>query len=132
MRRERAEGLRRPQHLGLTRLCGLATSHPSNQAAIAAEGGIAPLIALLSGSQEVHRDAAGALWALAAGGTSTSAANQAAIAEAGGIAPLVHLLAGASKAAQDTAAGALCVLAALADNRAAIAKARGVARGTTP
>lgn len=100
----------------------LAANHPNNQSAIAAEGGIPPLIALLSGSLEVHRDAAGALWALAA-----SAANQAAIAEAGGIAPLVQLLAGSQHtAALETAAGALCALASLPENRDAIAAAGGI------
>ena len=100
----------------------MAANHPTNQLAIAAEGGIPPLIALLSHSPEIHRDAAGALWSLAANAT-----NQAAIAEAGGIAPLVALLSNVhNKAAQDTAAGALCVLSGLPENRDAIAKAGGI------
>ena len=56
----------------------MAQDNPDNQVAIASAGGIPPLIALLEGHPEVHRDVAGALWSLAA-----NADNQVAIADAG-------------------------------------------------
>ena len=106
-------------------LGALADGHPPNQAAIAAEGGIEPLVAILNDKHhpEVHCSVAGALWSLGIG----HAPNQKAIANADGIAPLVHLLAhGTSTEAKETAAGAIGVLASLDENRAAIAKANGV------
>lgn len=103
-------------------LWSMAHEYDANQKAIAVEGGISPLIALLSSSRaEVHRDAAGALWSLAA-----SQDNQKLIAECKGITPLVALLTDGSHGAQETAAGALHSLAALPANRVEIAEAGGV------
>ena len=68
----------------------MAFQNGPNQKAIATAGGVPLLIGLLSkGSPEVHRDAAGALWSLAA----DHAPNQQLIFECGGIIfPLVALL----------------------------------------
>ena len=66
----------------------LAEDNDANQAAIAAAGGIPPLVRLLdSGSEAVLQEAVGVLLSLAV----NSAANRAAIAAAGGIPPLVRL-----------------------------------------
>lgn len=95
--------------------------HTDNQIAVAQAGGIPPLIKLLDGNPEAHREAAGALWSLA-----SSADNQAAIAKSGGVPPLVGLLKTGSQGAQETAAGALFALAAAYDNRVSIAAAGGI------
>ena len=65
-------------------LWALATDNAANQIAISTEGGIEPLVRLIGerGLPEVHRDAAGALWSLAA-----SESNAHAITSAGGIVP---------------------------------------------
>ena len=103
-------------------LWSMADSNCANQEAIAAEGGVPSLISLLGReTKEVHRDAAGVLWSLAAAPT-----NQKLITVEGGIQKLVHLLTTGSAAAQETAAGALHSLAALAENREAIAEANGI------
>jgi len=99
----------------------MTVGNPQNQRAIADAGGIQPLIALLDGSPEVHRDVAGALWSLASDPT-----NQKSIAAHGGIPSLVGLLRTGSASAQETAAGALYALAETADNRVAIAAAGGI------
>ena len=71
------------------------------QAAIAAAGGIAPLVALLmNGAAGGQEQAASALGSLAC----RNAANKVAIREAGGIPPLVALLAAAALKALDLAA----------------------------
>ena len=79
--------------------------HADNQIAVAKVGGIPPLIELLEGNPEVHREVAGALWSLA-----SSTDNQVAIAKSGGILggipPLVGLLKTGSRDAQETVAGA--------------------------
>ena len=92
-----------------------------NQIAIAAEGGIPPLIALLEGHTEVHCDVGGALWSLGA-----NMDNQRAIAAEGGIRPLVALLRSGSAGAQETCAGALYALAATSANRVSIADEGGI------
>ena len=99
----------------------MGIDHGENQVAIAAADGIPPLISLLGGHPEVQRDAAGALWSLAA-----NAENQTTIASAGGVEPLVELLANGSLGAQETAAGALFALAETSDNRVSIAHAGGI------
>jgi hypothetical protein len=67
----------------------LAMAHPPNQAAIAHDGAVPCLIALLEGSPpEVQAQAAGALWSL----TLDAPDNQRLVAELGGIPPLVALL----------------------------------------
>ena len=74
-----------------------------NQVAIAAAGGIAPLVALAgSGTPGARESAAGALWNLA-----VNADNKVAIAAAGGIAPLVALAGSGTPGAREQAAGAL-------------------------
>jgi hypothetical protein len=60
----------------------MASGNEANQAEIAAAGGIPPLITMVSSYAKLHRNAAGALWALAA-----SSDNQQLIARANGIAP---------------------------------------------
>ena len=103
-------------------LWSMAYENKENQKAIADEGGIPSLISLLSYQRsEVHRDSAGALWALSA-----STENQILIADSEGIKPLVALLQGSESGSQETAAGALHVLAELPANRKAIAEAGGV------
>ena len=100
-----------------------------NRAAIAAAGGIEPLIALLgSPSVEVQNAAAGALYNLACIGAcrggcagacgcvapyarGAADATRVAIAAAGGIEPLIALLGSASAEVQKAAAGALLKLA---------------------
>ena len=79
------------------------------------------LIALISDNVDIHRDAAGALWSLAA-----DEANRKLIADEGGIPELVKLLKVGQKtnlAAQETAAGALHSLAMRPENRDLIADA---------
>ena len=103
-------------------LWAMSMDNEDNQAAIADYGGLPSLIALASSTLVgVHRDAAGALWALGA-----SPINQELIAQNDGINPLVSLLTEGSPGAQETAAGALHTLAALPDNRRLIAEAGGV------
>ena len=104
----------------------MANTNEENQVAIAAAGGIPSLIALLASNQpDLHREVAGALWALA--GNPGNADNQRAIAKAGGIPPLVALLKlGVALGAQETAAGALYALAEAFDNRVSIADAGGI------
>ena len=105
-------------------LGALSEGHPANQAAVAAEGGIVPLVAILKEyhQPEVYGEVARALWRV--GGHPP---NQLAIAHAGGITPLVHLLAqSVSVEAKREAAGALGVLAQQPENRTAIARANGV------
>ncbi|KOO32623.1 hypothetical protein Ctob_013926 [Chrysochromulina tobinii] len=106
-------------------LWSLTFGNASNQGAVAEAGGIPLLIALLDSHPDIHRDAAGALWSLAA-----DANNRRLIAEANGIPQLVELLKpgklGARSPAQETAAGALHSLAARFENRAAIAEAGGI------
>ena len=92
-----------------------------NQIAIADEGGIPPLIALLEGHTEMHCDVGGALWSLAA-----NMENQKTIAAKGGIRPLVGLLRSGSVGAQETCAGALHALAATSANRVSIADEGGI------
>ena len=89
-------------------------------AAIAAAGGIGPLVGLVSaGSQTGKTRAASALWHLANG----DASNQVSIAKAGGIAPLVQMLDDGSARGVRYAADALHHLATdNADNQAQIAK----------
>ena len=73
----------------------------ANAAAIAAAGGIAPLVELArSGSAGAKEQAAGALWNLA-----HNDANQVAIAAAGGIAPLVELVRSGSAGAKEPSRG---------------------------
>lgn len=110
----------RQRNLAQKELAGALWSTAIDNAAIlkssAAKGGIPRLIRMLSEHPEVHRDAAGALWALSA-----DRKNQHLIAEADGLSPLVELLKNGKKnAAQETAAGALHALAQRADNRTAI------------
>ena len=103
-------------------LWSLSDGNLENQRSIADEGGVPPLITMLTGPAGVHRESAGALWALAADET-----NQELIAESDGIPPLVALLnVRPPTGAQDTAAGALANLARTPQLRAAIANAGGI------
>ena len=78
--------------------------------AIAAAGGIAPLVDLVrDGSADAKKYAAGALNNLAG-----NAANAAAIAAAGGVAPLEQLARDGEEDAKEWAAAALWILAAAA------------------
>ena len=106
-------------------LWSMADGSSANQEAIAAEGGVPLLIALLSKDFEaaVQREAAGALWSLA----TQLPAIQRRIADSGGLAPLVSLLSSTHVPTQETAAGALNSLASLAMNRTVIAEVKGVA-----
>lgn len=99
----------------------MSTDNTENQVAIAQAGGVQPLIRLLEGHPEVHREVAGALWSLAA-----NHENQLTIANEGGIPPLVDLLKTGSPGAQETAAGAIHVLAESSENRVAIAAQNGI------
>ena len=104
-------------------LWSMSDGNAENQVEIAKAGGIPPLIMMIGKHPKLHRNAAGALWALGADAT-----NQRLIADQGGIAPLVSLLTvRPSTGAQDTAAGALANLARTPDLREAIANANGVA-----
>ena len=114
------------RHLTQKELCAavwsMAHENSANQAAIADAGGITLLILMLGDHPEVRRDAAGALWSLAA-----APENQRLIAEGGGIPKLVELLKpGKNNNAQDTAAGALESLAERPENRKLIAAADGI------
>ena len=104
-------------------LWSLSERNESNQKSIAGEGGIPLLIALLDDHPDIHCDAGGALWSLAA-----EEQNQRLIAEAGGIPKLCDLLkpGAPNVAAQDTASGALHRLAANVANRKLIAEASGI------
>ena len=102
-------------------LWSMSLDNSENQIAAAKAGGIHPLIELLEGHPEVHRDAAGALWSLAA-----NRENQMAISKSGGIAPLVSLVTSGSSGAKETAAGALHALAEASANRVSIAEAGGI------
>ena len=94
-----------------------------NQVAIAAAGGIAPLVALARGGTDGQKEhAAAALLILAVNDDNTVA-----IAKAGGIAPLVALARGGTDGQKERAAGALWNLAVNADNQVAIARAGGIA-----
>ena len=102
---------------------GMLAVNEANQAAIAAAGGIPPLVRLLgSGSEDVQEAAAGALGYLA----DNSDANRAAIAAGGGIPALVQLLGSSSEDVQERAARVLAILARDDSNRAAIAAAGGI------
>ena len=68
-------------------LWSMASASEPNQVTVAQAGGISRLIGLLNGHPSSHREAAGALWALA-----SHPGNQVRIAQEGGIAPLVALL----------------------------------------
>ena len=93
-----------------------------NKAAIAAAGGIPPLVALVtSGSDSAKEQAARALENLA-----PNDQNMAAIAAAGGIPPLVALVTSGSDSAKEQAARALANLALNDQNKAAIAAAGGI------
>ena len=118
---ERALESARVQKEVASAIWAMTRDNPDNQIAIAAAGGIPPLIALLEGHPEVHRDVAGALWSLAA-----NSDNQQSIAAEGGIAPLVQLISKGSIGAQETAAGALYALAETAENRVLTASVGGI------
>ncbi len=97
----------------------LAAYYPGRAAAIAAAGGIPPLIALLaSPSVGVHLEAASALRHL-----SVNAVNEVTIASAG--APLIALLASTLAGVQECAAGALGNLSVSVENMVTIASAGG-------
>ena len=103
-------------------LANLAVRNDQNKAAIAAAGGIPPLVALVeSASDATKKSAAAALQSLA-----VNDQNQAAIAAAGGIPPLVALVTSGSDTAKKSAAGALQSLAVNDRNKAAIAAAGGI------
>ena len=88
-------------------LATLAKENPLNQLAVAEEGGIAPLLALLQDSaQESWENPAHALWHLAA-----DEDNKNIIPKAGGIAPLVKLLTAGNAITKQHAAAALESLA---------------------
>lgn len=94
-----------------------------NKLAIVANGGVRPLVAMLSSdAPEARSQAAGALWHLAA-----IASSKTAIAEAGGIAPLVALLSDGSPDAQKWSTGALWHLASSAANKTAMVSAGAIA-----
>ncbi|CAL1142550.1 unnamed protein product, partial [Cladocopium goreaui] len=94
-----------------------------NKAAIAAAGGIPPLVALVTrGSDSAKKYAARALGNLA----SNNDQNKAAIAAAGGIPPLVALVTSGNDSAKEYAAAALGNLATNDQNKAAIAAAGGI------
>ena len=109
-------------------LATLAKHNLINQAMIAEEEGIPPLVALLSLKTAVHRhdtyeQPCKALWHLAA-----TEENQTAIAKAGGIAPLVALLVSEHSTTQQFAAAALQSLARdHIENQIAISKAGAIA-----
>ena len=100
-------------------LWNLSFNNTTNQERVASCGAIPLLIALLDDHADIHRDAAGALWSLAADAT-----NRKLIADEGGIPELVKLLStGKKNFAQETAAGALHSLALRVENRDLIADA---------
>ena len=97
----------------------MSSNNQTNQTRVANCGAIPLLISLIDDHDDIHRDAAGALWSLAA-----DTENQQLIADAGGIPALVGLLqSGKKNLAQETAAGALHSLALRAENRDLIADA---------
>ena len=113
-------------HLIQRELCSatwsMGNKNPANQKAIADAGGVQLLIAMLGDHPEIRREAAGALWSLAA-----DANNRRLIAEGGGIPKLVELLKPTkTNNAQDTAAGTLESLAERSENRVLIADADGI------
>ena len=88
----------------------------------ARDGGIAPLVKLLTGgSPEVQEQAAGAISDLA-----KSAGNRRIIFEEGGIPPLIALLSASMESAHVRAAQALLTLALDPSNQAAIAESRAI------
>ena len=90
------------QEQAATALANLADNNDANKAAIAAAGGIPPLVRLLGSSiAGVQQHAARTLWYLA-----RNDANKAAIAAAGVIPPLVLLLGSGSELMQEGAAWA--------------------------
>ena len=101
----------------------MAHENADNQAALAQAGAISPLIEMLRGEPSGYRDAAGALWALAA-----DESTQLLIANANAIGPLVAILnaRGPALEAHETAAGALGVLARTAKIRSTIAEAGAI------
>ena len=117
-------------------LATMAQGNPDTQMAIAEEGAISPLIALLDLGREptkgaeaieqahqAQRWAAAAIAALAEG----SSANQVAVAEADGIHPLVELLKRENVVApHENATKALWHLASTAENQLSIAKVGGL------
>ena len=117
-------------------LWSMASGNSANQKEIAKEAGIPPLIEMVAyGHVKLHREAAGALAALAADGASGKL-----IVEGEGIAPLIALLstkaaspggkgenlANPPSEAQDTAASALANLAKSAQLSIAIVEAGGI------
>ena len=105
-------------------LAKLAMHNPAVQSAIAAAGGIAPLLSLLNGRDtNAQVQAAFALSEMARDNEST----QRMVAKAGGIGPLLALLASRSGAAQSKGMAALAQLArGNVDNQDAIARMGGV------
>ena len=123
---QRAEIQLQRRHLTQRELAGglwaLCRDNPRNQRDVAQAGGVPLLIAMLSDAPQIHRDAAGALWSLAADAT-----NREMIATAGGIELLVELLKSRKTSpAQETVAGALHALAARVENQRAIAACGGI------
>lgn len=105
-------------------LWSMAYENSMNQQAFAKAGAIPLLIALTEDDPEIHRDAAGALWSLAA-----DASNQKAIADDEALPRLVDLLKTGKKtgpSAQETASGALRALAQRAENRDLIEQSEGI------
>lgn len=105
-------------------LSKVAAYHEANQSAIAREGGLPKLLALLhGGSIDAETQAAGALAELARGHLE----NQEAVARAGGIGPLLALLGSTQPAARARAAHALALLSRFNhDNQAHVTRANGV------
>lgn len=103
-------------------LWSLSFENGANQAKIAQAGGISLLVSLISDHPDIHRNAAGALWSLAA-----DEKNRITIAAEGGIPQLVELLkTGSQNLAQESAAGALRTLAMNPTNRSKIADSGGI------
>ena len=101
---------------------GTLGNDDQNQAAIAAAGGIPPLVALVtSGNDAAKLSAAGALLNLA-----LNDQNQAAIAGAGGIPPLIALVTSGINVCEARSCKALGHLATNDQNKAAIVAAGGV------
>eukprot|EP00435_Cladocopium_sp_Y103_P017605 s551_g4.t1 len=104
-------------------LANLALKNDENKVAIAAAGGIPPLVALVtSGSDAAKTQAAFALRNLAL----KNDQNRAAIAAAGGIPPLIALVTSSSDSAKKEAARALGHVGLNDQSRAAIAAAGGI------
>lgn len=102
----------------------MAKGNKKNQDAIAAEGAIAPLVAMLgSPSAQMQANAAGALANLARG----NQPNQSAIAKTGAVAPLCALVREGSAETKDQSASALWALSTdNAPNKDTIAKLGGI------